>query len=468
MSGKIFINYRRGDEPGFAQALFGRLEQAFPADKLFMDVDGIEPGRDFVQILEQQVAISDVMLSVIGKAWIDARDDLGTRRLDNPEDYVRMEIASALEQGKRVIPVLVGEARMPHSEELPEAIRPLARRNAVRLTHERFRADAQGLVQTLQHALDEAAALRSARAEAETRRKHEEVLANERTKAQREAELQARMSAVGGLSAEQIAKAEELANWEFIKDRTDPEDFRDHLARFPGGVCARMARYKLAGLAWAALGEAPGQAALTNYLDEFADGAHSEQARAQLAMLDHAAEQGQQEKAEAETLLREEERRRLDEDKRRSGEIEIERRAEQDFGKTSDVANMPEAGLHQPKPRRIWRWIIPTGAVCVGMLVILKLAATQIEEHWASYPTSAPSYFMAAPCETCQSVEFFCRGYITRAADLANKNVGVLTHYPVLTSLVQMFGAKAIAVEDSELIDSSIRAGTIDCYARLR
>ena len=72
MAGKIFINYRRGDDPGFAQALFGRLEQAFPPEQLFMDVDNIEPGLDFVRVLADQVAECDVLISVIGKAWIDA------------------------------------------------------------------------------------------------------------------------------------------------------------------------------------------------------------------------------------------------------------------------------------------------------------------------------------------------------------------------------------------------------------
>jgi len=157
MSGKIFINYRRGDEPGFTQALLGRLELAFPADRLFIDVDSIPPGEDFVRMLESQVAQCDAMLTVIGTNWLDATDEHGGRRLDNPHDFVRIEIESALKQGKRVIPVLVHQARMPHPDELPEAIRPLSQRNAVRLTHERFRADVQGLIKALQGAIDEAA-----------------------------------------------------------------------------------------------------------------------------------------------------------------------------------------------------------------------------------------------------------------------------------------------------------------------
>src|SRR5882672_9541654 len=140
MSGKIFINYRRGDDPGNTGRLFDRLEEVFPRDKLFMDVDSIPPGRDFVRVLEEQVAQCHVLLAIIGKGWLDARDHQGARRLDKPDDFVRIEIASALKQDKLVIPVLVHDARMPRPDELPEDIRPLARRNAVRLTHEKFKA----------------------------------------------------------------------------------------------------------------------------------------------------------------------------------------------------------------------------------------------------------------------------------------------------------------------------------------
>jgi cold shock CspA family protein len=157
MAGKIFINYRRSDDAGFVQALFSRLEQAFLPEQLFMDVENIDPGLDFARVLEEQVAKCDVVLVVVGKGWVDSRDETGARRLDSPEDFVRIEIESALSHDKRLIPVLVGEARMPRSDELPETIRPLARRNAVRLTHERFRADAQGLVKALQQILEKIA-----------------------------------------------------------------------------------------------------------------------------------------------------------------------------------------------------------------------------------------------------------------------------------------------------------------------
>jgi hypothetical protein len=155
MAGKIFINYRRGDDPGNTGRLFDRLREAFEPEQLFMDVDSIAPGLDFVRALEQQVGQCDALLAVIGPRRLEATDQQGNRRLDDANDFVRLEIESALKQGKLVIPVLVGEARMPRPDELPEAIRPSARHNAVRLTHERFRADAQGLVKSLQQALQD-------------------------------------------------------------------------------------------------------------------------------------------------------------------------------------------------------------------------------------------------------------------------------------------------------------------------
>src|ERR1700694_5701031 len=124
MAGGIFINYRRGGDSGKPVRLCDRLLEAFQPEQLFMDVDSVPPGVDFVRMLEEKVSQCDVLLAVIGKDWIDTRDATGARRLDNPDDFVRVEIESALKQGKRVIPVLVHEARMPSRDELPEAIRP--------------------------------------------------------------------------------------------------------------------------------------------------------------------------------------------------------------------------------------------------------------------------------------------------------------------------------------------------------
>jgi hypothetical protein len=191
MTGKIFINYRRGDDPQAAGRLFDRLQDVFEPQQLFLDVDNIAPGLDFTRVLDDRVAECDVVLAVIGKGWIDARDAAGARRLDDPDDFVRIEISSALNQGKRVIPVLIGDTPMPHPEQLPEALRPLARRNAVRLTHERFRADTQGLVKALEHALAEIEESRREQAKAEAERRADEQRRLQQAEAARRAEEEA-------------------------------------------------------------------------------------------------------------------------------------------------------------------------------------------------------------------------------------------------------------------------------------
>jgi hypothetical protein len=99
----IFINYRRDDAPGVAGRLYDHLAHGFSRRDLFIDVDAIKPGLDFVKQLDAQVSQCDVLLAVIGPHWLNAADDSGQRRLDSDHDYVRIEIASAL---KRDIPVI--------------------------------------------------------------------------------------------------------------------------------------------------------------------------------------------------------------------------------------------------------------------------------------------------------------------------------------------------------------------------
>jgi hypothetical protein len=113
MAGKIFISYRRDDSIGTAGRLHDRLAQAFGRNNLFMDVEHVPAGVDFVDHLHSQVAACDVFLAVIGLNWLNAKDDEGRRRLDNPDDFVTIEIAAALARNIRVIPVLVDGARIP-------------------------------------------------------------------------------------------------------------------------------------------------------------------------------------------------------------------------------------------------------------------------------------------------------------------------------------------------------------------
>lgn len=145
----IFISYRRDDAAGEAGRLFDDLVAKFGPDKVFMDVAVIEPGRDFRKVIDQNVASCGVLLAVIGKGWIDAKDDAGRRRLDDPLDFVRLETASALKRDVVVIPVLVRGAPMPRAEQLPEDLKELAYRNGVELTHARWRSDVEVLITAL-------------------------------------------------------------------------------------------------------------------------------------------------------------------------------------------------------------------------------------------------------------------------------------------------------------------------------
>jgi hypothetical protein len=148
--GGIFISYRRDDTAHSAGRLYERLARDFPRSQLLMDVDAIELGLDFFKVLDEQVSGCDVLLALIGPNWVDAKTEKGVRRLDDPDDFVRIEIAAALERDIRVIPVLVDGAPMPRAEELPEPLKPLARRNAIWVSHEGFGADTQRLVEVLQ------------------------------------------------------------------------------------------------------------------------------------------------------------------------------------------------------------------------------------------------------------------------------------------------------------------------------
>lgn len=145
----IFISYRRNDTEGQAGRLFDDLVMQFGDGSVFMDVSGIEPGRDFRRAIDEQVASCGVLLAMIGKDWFDAKDESGRRRLDDPQDFVRLETASALKRDIPVIPVLVRGASMPRADQLTPDLAELAYRNAVELTHARWDSDVQVLVNAL-------------------------------------------------------------------------------------------------------------------------------------------------------------------------------------------------------------------------------------------------------------------------------------------------------------------------------
>ncbi|HEY2575858.1 MAG TPA: toll/interleukin-1 receptor domain-containing protein [Streptosporangiaceae bacterium] len=151
--GRIFISYRREDAAYPAGWLFDRLADHFGQDRVFKDVDSIELGDDFVEVITAAVASCAVLLAVIGPRWLSIADEDGQRRLDGPEDFVRLEIEAALERNVRVIPVLVQGARMPPSSQLPDGLRKFARRQALELTPARFGADCGRLIKVLDKTL---------------------------------------------------------------------------------------------------------------------------------------------------------------------------------------------------------------------------------------------------------------------------------------------------------------------------
>jgi hypothetical protein len=150
----IFISYRREDAEGQAGRLYNDLAEQFGEHSVFMDVAGIEPGRDFRRAIDEQVASCGVLLALIGRSWLDARDESGRRRLDDPMDFVRLETASAMKRDIPVIPVLVQGASMPRAEQLPPDLTELAYRNGVELTHARWDSDVQVLVKALRPHVD--------------------------------------------------------------------------------------------------------------------------------------------------------------------------------------------------------------------------------------------------------------------------------------------------------------------------
>jgi hypothetical protein len=146
----IFISYRRDDSAGYAGRLYDRLAGHFGAERVFMDVEGIEPGLDFVEAIEEAVGSCRVLIAVIGDEWTTSTDAAGRRRLDDPHDFIRLETGSARQRGIRVVPVLVGGAVMPQPADLPDDLKALTRRQAIEINHKQWEASTGELIHTLE------------------------------------------------------------------------------------------------------------------------------------------------------------------------------------------------------------------------------------------------------------------------------------------------------------------------------
>jgi hypothetical protein len=146
----IFICYRRSDAAGYAGRLASDLKARLPGHTIFQDIESIYPGIDFHEAVSNALEETDVLLAIIGPNWLDATDRKGRRRLELPDDLVALEIEAGLKRAIRTIPVLVGDAEMPDSDQLPDSLKPLARRNAHEISDKRWTFDVDQLVKAIQ------------------------------------------------------------------------------------------------------------------------------------------------------------------------------------------------------------------------------------------------------------------------------------------------------------------------------
>ena len=151
----IFISYRRDDSAGETGRLYDQLKNEFGSDRVYLDVNAIEPGVDFIKDIQDAVGKCEILIAVIGKKWLSISNESG-RRIDDPDDFVRLEIQSALDRDIRVIPALVQGATLPSQDDLPEELGPLTRRQTLPINHSTFQTDAERLINVIRKTFGEA------------------------------------------------------------------------------------------------------------------------------------------------------------------------------------------------------------------------------------------------------------------------------------------------------------------------
>ena len=149
MRGTIFINYRKDDSSWNALALYNELLKYFPKESIFKDFNTIRPGDDFVESIQKALSNCNVLLVVMSRNWLEVKDKHGNRRINDPDDLVRIEIATAIERNIQVIPVLFDNIPMPTSADLPENLRSLPRRQFVEIETTRFEPDVKKLADAI-------------------------------------------------------------------------------------------------------------------------------------------------------------------------------------------------------------------------------------------------------------------------------------------------------------------------------
>ena len=149
----VFLSYRREDAAAYARLLQEQITKSLPEARVFMDLDSIEAGLDFAEVIGEALDSCAVFVALIGPRWVTVTDDKGRPRLYNPDDWVRLEVQTALERGVRVIPVLVDGARPLREELLPAELHKLAGLNALDLSYGRYQYDADRLVELIRRVL---------------------------------------------------------------------------------------------------------------------------------------------------------------------------------------------------------------------------------------------------------------------------------------------------------------------------
>lgn len=146
----IFISYRVQDTAGETGRLVDALKERFDEKQIFIDIEKIEPGLDFSQVISRSLDACDVMLAIIGPNWLGAQPGSDTLRIQSPQDWVRQEISTALKRNIRVIPVLVDGAAMPPAGQLPDDLKPLLMRQAYEVSNKRWKYDTGQLMDFLE------------------------------------------------------------------------------------------------------------------------------------------------------------------------------------------------------------------------------------------------------------------------------------------------------------------------------
>ena len=203
----VFLSYRREDAGPYARLLQRELIERFPDARVFMDLDSIEGGVDFAEVIEEAVASCAVLVALIGRQWATLTDEEGARRLDNPDDFVRFEVKTAVERGVRVVPVLIDGAQPLRRQGLPAELHKLARLNALELSYRRFQDDAEHLFGLIQQVLAAAAE------RAQTERQAKEETARQA----REQEQAAQLKAQGAALIERLAVGQRQAREEAVR-----------------------------------------------------------------------------------------------------------------------------------------------------------------------------------------------------------------------------------------------------------